>query len=120
MGEKFTILSGDDSLTLALMSVGAVGVVSVASNIIPKQIRQMVDAALSNDFAAARQVHFRHLELFKSLFLEGNPVGIKTAMNLLARDTGAMRLPLCEVSPATRNAIRTALFNAGLVQDNIA
>ena len=116
----FTVLSGDDSLTLPFMSVGAVGVISVASNIIPRQIRQMVDSALANDFAAARQIHQRHFELFKALFLEGNPMGIKTALALLGRDTGEMRLPLCEVTPATRHALKTALFNVGMLQDNLA
>jgi 4-hydroxy-tetrahydrodipicolinate synthase len=116
----FTVLSGDDSMTLPFMSVGAVGVISVASNIIPRQIRSMVDSALANDFAAARQIHQRHFDLFKALFLEGNPVGIKTALALLGRDTGEMRLPLCEVTPATRHALKTALFNADLLQDNLA
>ena len=116
----FTVLSGDDSMTLPFMSVGAVGVISVATNIIPKQIRQMVDSALANDFAAARQIHRRYFELFKALFLEGNPMGIKTALALLGRDTGEMRLPLCEVTAGTRNAIKTALFNAGLLEDNRA
>jgi 4-hydroxy-tetrahydrodipicolinate synthase len=116
----FTVLSGDDSLTLPFMSVGAVGVISVATNIIPRQVRDLVDAALANDFATARQLHQRHLELFKVLFLEGNPVGIKTAMALLGRDTGELRLPLCEVTPGTRAAIRKTLFNLGLLQDNLA
>jgi 4-hydroxy-tetrahydrodipicolinate synthase len=111
----FTVLSGDDSMTLPFMSVGAVGVISVATNIIPKQIRQLVDAALANDFAAARAIHLKHLELFKTLFLEGNPVGIKTAMQLLNRDTGEMRLPLCEPTAPARDAIRKALANLGLL-----
>jgi 4-hydroxy-tetrahydrodipicolinate synthase len=117
MPREFSVVSGDDSLTLPMLAVGAVGVISVATNIIPKQIRQMVDAGLKGDFAEARQIHLRHFELFKSLFLEGNPMGIKTAMNLLGRDTGEMRLPLCEVSAGTRNAIRMALFNTGLISD---
>jgi 4-hydroxy-tetrahydrodipicolinate synthase len=118
--QGFTVLSGDDSLTLPFMSVGAVGVISVATNIIPRQIRDLVDAALANDFARARQIHQRHFELFKALFVEGNPMGIKTAMALLGRDTGEMRLPLCEVSAGARNTIKTALFNLGLIQDNVA
>jgi 4-hydroxy-tetrahydrodipicolinate synthase len=118
--EGFTVLSGDESLTLPFMSVGAVGVISVATNIIPREIRQMVDSALANDFAAARRIHQRYLELFKALFLEGNPVGIKTAMALLGRDTGDLRLPLCEVTPGARAVLRKALFNVGLLQDNIA
>jgi 4-hydroxy-tetrahydrodipicolinate synthase len=116
----FTVLSGDDSLTLPFMSVGAVGVISVATNIIPREIRQMVDFALANDFAAARQIHQRYFELFKALFVEGNPVGIKTALALLGRDTGDLRLPLCEVTPATRAVLKKALFNVGLIQDNLA
>lgn len=120
MPAGFTVLSGDDSLTLPMLAVGAAGVISVATNIIPRQIRQMVDAALANDFNAARQVHGRFFELFKALFVEGNPMGIKTAMAILGRDTGEMRLPLCEVSAGARMAIKTALFNAGLVLDNVA
>jgi 4-hydroxy-tetrahydrodipicolinate synthase len=119
-GKPFTVLSGDDSLTLPMMSVGAAGVISVASNLIPKQIRQLVDAAAHNRLDEARQLHLRYFDLFKSLFLEGNPMGVKTAMHLLGRDSGVMRLPLCEVTPGTRTAVRTALFNAGLVQDNAA
>jgi len=115
-----TVLSGDDSLTLPFMSVGAVGVISVATNIIPRQIRQMVDAALANDFAAARNIHHRHAVLFKSLFIEGNPMGVKTAMQLLGRDTGEMRLPLCEVSGPTRLIIRQALINVGILADGQA
>jgi 4-hydroxy-tetrahydrodipicolinate synthase len=117
MPRDFSVVSGDDSLTLPMLAVGAVGVISVATNIIPKQIRQMVDSALKGDFAEARQIHLRHFDLFKSLFVEGNPMGIKTAMALLGRDSGDMRLPLCEVSAATRTTIRMALFNAGLISD---
>jgi 4-hydroxy-tetrahydrodipicolinate synthase len=116
----FSVMSGDDALTLAFMAVGAAGVISVATNIIPKEIRQMVDAALKNDFATARKIHLRHLELFKALFVEGNPMGVKAAMQLLGRDTGDMRLPLCEVSDGARRTVRNALFNAGMLQDNLA
>jgi len=118
--KNFTILSGDDSLTLPMMAVGAQGVISVATNIIPKQIRQMVDAALENNLTEAREIHLRHYDLFKALFLEGNPMGVKTAMQLLGRDTGEMRLPCCPVTPGTRTALRIALFNLGLITDNIA
>jgi 4-hydroxy-tetrahydrodipicolinate synthase len=120
MPAAFSVLSGDDSMTVPFMSVGAVGVISVATNIIPRPIRQMVDAALANDFATARMIHLRHFELFKALFVEGNPMGVKTAMALLGRDTGEMRLPLCEVTAGTRNAIKSALFNVGMLQDNLA
>ena len=109
-----------DSCTLPMMAVGASGVISVASNIIPREVRQLVDHALTGELAAARKIHLRYFELTKSLFLEGNPMGVKTAMALLGRDTGEMRLPLCEVTPGTRNAIKMALFNVQLIQDAVA
>jgi 4-hydroxy-tetrahydrodipicolinate synthase len=118
--EHFTILSGDDSLTLPMIAVGAQGVISVASNIVPRQIRQLVDAALANNYDEARELHLRHYDLFKALFLEGNPMGIKCAMQLLNRDTGDMRLPCYPVSAGTRTTLRTALFNLQLLQDNLA
>jgi 4-hydroxy-tetrahydrodipicolinate synthase len=116
---NFPVLSGDDSLTLPMMAVGAAGVISVASNIVPKQIRRMVDAFKEGEAAEAREIHLRHFELIKSLFLEGNPMGVKTAMHILGRDSGEMRLPLCEVSANTRGLIKAALFNAGMIQDNL-
>ncbi len=116
----FPVLSGDDAMTLPFMAVGAVGVISVATNIIPGEIRRMVDAALANDFVTARKIHLRHIELFKSLFVEGNPMGVKAAMKMLGRDSGDMRLPLCEVSDAARKMIRAALFNVQMLQDNAA
>ena len=117
---KLAVLSGDDGLVVPMMSVGAVGVISVASNIIPKEMREMVDAALANDFARAREIHQRCFQLFKALFVETNPIGVKTAMELLRRDTGEMRLPLCEASSANRLVIRQALINAGLMGEGRA
>ncbi len=116
----FPVLSGDDSMTLPFMALGAIGVISVATNIVPREVRTMVDFALANDFASARKIHLRHIDLFKSLFIEGNPMGVKAAMQLLGRDTGDMRLPLCEVSDAARRTIRNALFNVQMLQDNAA
>ena len=116
----FPVLSGDDSLTLPFMAVGAVGVISVATNIMPKEIRTMVDAALANDFATARKIHLRNIELFKALFVEGNPMGVKAAMQMLGRDTGEMRLPLWEVSDGARRVIRNALTNVGMIAEGAA
>src|SRR5205085_6000448 len=73
----FTVLSGDDSLTLPMMAAGALGVISVASNFIPRAVRDLCDAALANDFATARKIHMRYFELIKSLFLDGNPMGVQ-------------------------------------------
>lgn len=114
-----TVLSGDDGLTLPFMSVGAVGVISVASNIVPGAIRKLVDAVLGNNLDEAREIHLKHFDLFKSLFLEGNPAGIKAAMRLLGRDTGDVRLPLWEVSGPTKMAIRQQLVNVGLLDGTL-
>src|SRR5262245_8115173 len=89
-----TILSGDDSLTIPMMSIGAAGVISVASNVVPKQIKQMVTHAREGQFAKAAEIHHRLFPFIKTLFLDGNPVGIKYAMKLAGTDTGELRLPL--------------------------
>jgi 4-hydroxy-tetrahydrodipicolinate synthase len=99
------IVSGDDSLTLPLMSIGGKGVISVASNLLPAQIKQLTKLAAAGNFAEASILHRKLFPLIKSLFLDGNPGGIKHAMKLAGRDTGEMRLPLWEVNEATKNAI---------------
>ena len=100
-----TVVSGDDSLTLPLMSIGARGVISVASNLLPSQVKQMTKLALAGNFAEAAQVHRKLFPLIKTLFLDGNPAGIKHAMKLAGRDTGELRLPLWEANDATKAAI---------------
>jgi 4-hydroxy-tetrahydrodipicolinate synthase len=99
------ILSGDDSLTLPLMSIGGVGVISVASNLLPAQIKKMTQRAANGNFAEAAIIHRRLFPLIKSLFLDGNPVGVKYAMKVAGRDTGELRLPLWEASEATKRTI---------------
>jgi 4-hydroxy-tetrahydrodipicolinate synthase len=99
------IVSGDDSLTLPLMSIGAQGVISVASNLLPAQIRKMVALAAGGNFAEAAIIHRRLFPLIKSLFIDGNPVGVKYAMKIAGRDTGELRLPLWEASEVTKQAI---------------
>jgi 4-hydroxy-tetrahydrodipicolinate synthase len=111
-----TLLSGDDSMTLPMMAVGAKGVISVASNIVPAQVRSLVDAASGGDFAAARTIHHKLFALCKALFIETNPIPVKTAMAMLDRDTGEMRLPLCEMADANRDVLKAALIKAGLLQ----
>lgn len=113
---NITILSGDDSLTLPLMSVGAAGVISVASNIIPASIHQLTSLVSKGDFAAAAKLHLQLFPFFKSLFLDGNPVGIKCAMKLAGMDSGEMRLPLWEASEATASAIAVNLKALGVLK----
>ena len=100
-----TILSGDDSLTLPLMAVGATGVISVASNLLPAQIKKLTQLAGSGNYAEAATLHRRLFPLIRSLFLDGNPVGIKHAMKVAGLDSGELRLPLWEASESTKKTI---------------
>src|SRR5690349_21782466 len=100
-----TVVSGDDSLTLPLMSIGAKGVISVASNLLPSHLKQMTKLALAGNFAEAMTIHHKLFPLIKTLFLDGNPVGIKHAMKVAGRDTGELRLPLWEASESTKKQI---------------
>ena len=114
LGKDITVLSGDDSLTLPFMSVGAEGVISVASHLFPKQVSQMVNFALANDYAKAGKIHRQLYPIFKALFVEPNPVPVKTA---LARagiiGTAEVRPPLCEMTDANRAILEQALVNLG-------
>lgn len=116
LGHDFTILSGDDSLTLPFISVGADGVISVASNVVPEMLAEMLRMTYVGNFTSAREVHARLYALTKSLFLEGNPVGVKSAMEQLGWDSGVVRLPLVKVQPATASAIRKELVALGLCE----
>jgi 4-hydroxy-tetrahydrodipicolinate synthase len=99
LGDNFTILSGDDSLTLPMMALGARGVISVANNIMPREVKQMVDYALKGDFKGAREMHYYLYELFKVLFIETNPIPVKTACWALGMCEKEFRLPMCEMKP---------------------
>jgi 4-hydroxy-tetrahydrodipicolinate synthase len=105
----FTVLSGDDALTLPFLSVGAVGVVSVASNIIPRQMTELVSNFIEGRPADSMRVHLRHFRLFKDLFIESNPIPIKTALNLMGMIEPEFRLPLCEMSDANREQLARTL-----------
>jgi len=107
--ESFTILSGDDSLTLPFLSVGAVGVVSVASNLFPAEVSALVQAFRSGDVKTAREMHLRMLPLFKDLFIESNPVPTKTALSWRGAMSADCRLPLCEMTEANAARLRTTL-----------
>lgn len=107
----FTILSGDDSLTLPFMAVGASGVVSVASNLIPSEVSALVAAFQKGDAATAEKMHRRLFPLMKDLFLEPNPVPVKTALEWRGLMSAACRLPLCEMTEANRARLRQTLTN---------
>src|SRR5438876_556094 len=107
--ETFTILSGDDGLTLPFMSVGAVGVVSVASNLFPAEVCALVRAYECGDAKLALNLHHKLFPLFKDLFIEPNPVPIKTALGWRGAMSGEVRLPLCEMNEANQARLRKTL-----------
>ncbi len=107
--DAFTILSGDDSLTLPFMAVGAVGVVSVASNLFPSEVCGLVRACDSGDLKSAEKLHRKLLPLFKDLFIEPNPVPVKTALGWRGAMSPEVRLPLCEMSEANQARLRQTL-----------
>ena len=111
----FQILSGDDSLTLPFMASGAVGVVSVASNIIPAEVQALVQNFLMGDLAKAREIHAHYYPLFRDLFIEPNPVPIKTALAEKGVCGNDVRLPLCEMDPSTKEALFKTLKSTGVL-----
>jgi 4-hydroxy-tetrahydrodipicolinate synthase len=104
--ETFTIMSGDDSLTLPFMATGAVGVVSVASNLYPSEVGALVRAFQSGDVKGARELQGKMFSIFKDLFIEPNPVPAKTALSWRGAMTAEVRLPLCEMSEANQTRLR--------------
>ena len=106
---EFEILSGDDSLTIPFLSVGAVGVISVASNLYPAEVSRMVRLWLDGDTVGAVAIHRRLYPLFKDLFIEPNPVPVKFALSLRGKITPDVRLPLCEMSAANCDKLRKTL-----------
>jgi len=107
--DAFTILSGDDSLTLPFMAVGAAGVVSVASNLFPSEVCALAGACGSGDLKSAEKLHRKLLQLFKDLFIEPNPVPVKTALGWRGAMSPEVRLPLCEMSEANQARLRKTL-----------
>jgi 4-hydroxy-tetrahydrodipicolinate synthase len=112
---ELTVLSGDDSLTLPMISVGASGVISVASNVIPREMSTLVRLALANDLAGARELHRTYYPLFRDLFIDTNPIPVKTALALMGRVGPAFRLPLCEPAEKVREQIARTLRCLGLL-----
>ncbi len=113
---NFAVLSGDDGLTLPAMALGARGVISVVSNLIPKEVVALVSAALAGDFELARKMHFQLSSIFKVLFIESNPAPVKCALNLCDVPVGGLRLPLCQLSRESEEILRNNLKEFGLLR----
>jgi len=116
LGDEFTIPCGDDSLTLPFMAVGADGVVSVASNIIPREVAQMVKTFAAGKTDAARKLHEKFFPLFKSLFIETNPIPIKAALAMMGTIEEEYRLPLVRMSARNREELKARLEECGLLK----
>ena len=116
LGSRFEIMSGDDSLTLPFMAVGAQGVISVASNVIPRQIAQMVKAYAAGKLGAALKLHQQYYPLFKDLFIETNPVPVKAALAMLGQIDEEYRLPLVPMSAKNREVLRATMKAVGLLK----
>ncbi len=115
VGGKLNILSGDDSLTLPILSVGGKGVISVTANIVPDRIKEMIQAFEKCDSQRALELNLKLEELNKVLFIETNPIPIKTAMNLMGFEVGGFRLPLCEMSETNLKKLKIVLQKYQLI-----
>lgn len=112
---EITILSGDDALTIPLMSIGGKGVISVTSNLIPGTIHELTRLALTGKWDEARALHLKLYPLFKSLFVETNPIPLKAAMQLAGRDSGELRLPMTPLTETLIPALESSLRKHGII-----
>jgi 4-hydroxy-tetrahydrodipicolinate synthase len=114
-GDRLTLLSGDDSLTLPLMAIGAKGVISVITNVMPREMHEMAAAALSGDFEQTRTMHFKLLPLMRALFQETNPIPVKQACAYMGKCTNEMRMPLTPMSHGPAERLRSAMKELRLI-----
>jgi 4-hydroxy-tetrahydrodipicolinate synthase len=114
-GTRITVLSGDDTLTLPLIALGAQGVISTCGNIVPREMHDLTAAALADNFKKAREIHFRLLPLMRALFVETNPIPIKQALAFMGKSANELRLPLVPMTPGPAERLRVAMKELGLV-----
>lgn len=115
VGPDFALYSGNDDITIPLMSIGGSGVISVYANVMPRMCHEIVADYLGGNQARALENHLKYLQLMNDLFIEVNPIPVKAAMNLLGLNVGPMRLPLCEMSEAHTQALRKTMEEAGIL-----
>lgn len=114
-GDKIDILSGDDFLTLPLMAIGAKGIISVSANAIPKEVKAMVTAINENDWASAQEMHLNMLKFHNTMFIESNPVPVKTALALMGKIRADVRLPLVDMRPETLARLKSVMLEYSLI-----
>ena len=113
--KNFDVLSGDDNMTLPLMALGGKGVISVASNIIPKEMYELCEHALNGNFEEARKLHYNLLPLFKGIFIETNPIPIKAALAMKGMVKESYRLPMCEMKAENKEKLRQILKDLKII-----
>lgn len=118
--EGFKVFSGDDSITFALIALGADGLVSVASNEVPAEMSRMVDSALEGNWSEARTLHYKLLNLMEINFIESSPAPVKAALAMMGKVEENLRLPLVPVTETSREKLRQAIAEVGLLKENIA
>ena len=115
--KEFDVLSGDDKMTFPLMKIGGRGVISVASNIIPADVKQLTEYALNGDMEKAEELHNKLLPLFEGLFVETNPLPIKAALAMKGMIKESYRLPMCEMQTANREKLKKLLDSYKILED---
>jgi len=115
-GDDFFFWSGNDEDTVPMMSIGALGVISVFTNILPAEFAEMVRLCFEGDYKRATEIHLKYLDLMDKLFIEVNPMPIKAAMNLMGMDVGEPRMPLCDLAPENQEKLKKAMAAVGLLQ----
>ncbi|MCX7982111.1 MAG: 4-hydroxy-tetrahydrodipicolinate synthase [Syntrophales bacterium] len=115
-GPNFSVLSGDDYFTFPLMCIGGHGIISVVSNVAPRDMAEMVDAFEAGNLAKARDIHYRMTPLVDALFIETNPIPVKTALAMMGMIEEELRLPLCPMSESNKEKLRRAMVNYGLIK----
>ncbi|WP_315070263.1 4-hydroxy-tetrahydrodipicolinate synthase [uncultured Clostridium sp.] len=113
--DSIDIYSGNDDQIISIMSLGGIGVISVLANILPKKVHEMAQKCLNNNFKEALDIQLNTLSLANALFIETNPIPIKTAMNLMGLEVGPLRLPLCEMDENNEELLKAALMNNKLM-----
>ena len=116
---ELTMYSGNDDMIVPIMSLGGKGVISVLSNVAPKETHDLCTKWLDGDIAGSREMQFKYLDLIKALFCEVNPIPVKTAMNMMGFNAGNLRLPLCEMEPANYARLENAMKACGLIKQVI-
>lgn len=114
-GDNIAILSGEDAINFPILASGGRGMISVTANIVPKQMADMWDAFISGDINRARAIHYELFDLHQNLFIETNPIPVKTALSMMGKCTEEMRLPLCAMGEGNKEKLRQVLTGYGLI-----